>query len=439
MYYADTGKRRDITMLDLRLIRERTEFVKAEIAKLHATAPIDEIVALDERRRSLTQEVEALRAELNAGSKETGRKAAGADRDAHIAAMRAIGARITELETTLNSVEAELNYQMLLVPNLPASDVPVGAGEDDNVIYGYWGTPRTTPQEFGFHPKAHWDLAPTLGIIDFERGVKVSGSRFYFLRGAGARLQRAVIAWMLDMHTGQHGYDEVYPPYLVREEALVGTGNLPKFADGLFKDTDAGMWLIPTAEVPVTNMYRDEILDAARLPVRHVAYSACFRNEQASAGRDVRGIKRGFQFDKVEMVKFVAPETSEQEHQALVRDACDVLEALQIPYRLNQMCTGDLSFVAAKKIDVEAWAPGCQEWLEVSSCSNFHDFQARRANLRYRPAEGQRPQFLHTLNGSGLGLPRTMIAIMENYQLEDGTIQVPEALQPYMGGMEIIG
>jgi seryl-tRNA synthetase len=425
-------------MLDLRLIRERTDFVRQQIANLNTTAPIDEIVVLDERRRALTQELEQLRAELNAGSKQTGRKTAGAERDAHIAAMRELGNRIAELEVTYNAVNAELEYDLLLVPNLPAADVPIGKDESENVIYGHWGTARTEAHEFGFEPKPHWDLGPALGIIDFERGVKVSGSRFYFLRGNGARLQRALIAWMLDFHTRQHGYTEVYPPYLVREEALVGTGNLPKFGDALFKDREAGMWLIPTAEVPVTNMYRDDILDLEQLPIHHVAYSACFRNEQASAGRDVRGIKRGFQFDKIEMVKFCEPEHSEVEHQALLRNACAVLEALEIPYRLVQMCTGDLSFVAAKKIDVEAWAPGCQEWLEVSSCSNFHDFQARRANLRYRPADGARPRYLHTLNGSGLGMPRALIAVIENYQQEDGSIAVPAVLQPYLGGLEVI-
>jgi seryl-tRNA synthetase len=421
-------------MLDLRLIRERTDFVKGEIAKLNATAPIDEIVELDERRRALTQDVEQLRQELNTGSKQTGRVAAGPEREAHIARMRELGDRIATIEVDLNETARQLNHLMLLVPNLPAPDVPIGKDESENVVTREWGTPR----EFAFEPKPHWDLGPALGIIDFERGVKVSGTRFYFLRGAGARLQRAIITWMLDLHTNQHGYAEVYPPYLVREEAMTGTGNLPKFADGLFRDESEGMWLIPTAEVPVTNMYRDEILEAANLPINHVAYSACFRNEAASAGRDVRGIKRGFQFDKVEMVKFVEPERSADEHAQLIRDASEVLELLEIPYRELTMCTGDLSFVAAKKVDLEAWAPGCGEWLEVSSCSNFHDFQARRANLRYRPTEGERPRFLHTLNGSGLGMPRTMIAIMENYQREDGTIEIPKVLRPYLGGLEAI-
>ncbi len=276
-----------------------------------------------------------------------------------------------------------------------------------------------------------------LGIIDFERGVKVSGSRFYFLKGHGARLQRALITWMLDLRIEQ-GYEEVYPPYIVREEALVGTGNLPKFADTLFKDREEGMWLIPTAEVPVTNMYRDEIIDGAQLPINHTAYSACFRNEKASAGRDVRGIKRGFQFDKIEMVKFVAPENSAAEHAKLISDAAETLRRLELPYRHLEICTGDLSFVAARKVDLEAWAPGSEEWLEVSSCSNFHDFQARRANIRFRPSEGARVQFVHTLNGSGLGLPRTLAAVIENYQEEDGSVVIPTVLRPYMGGIERI-
>ncbi|RIK46938.1 MAG: serine--tRNA ligase [Chloroflexi bacterium] len=421
-------------MLDIRIIREQPDFVKAEIAKLHTEAPIDEILRLDERRRAITTEVEGLRALLNAGSRETGKKAPGAERDAHIAEMRALGERIAALDAELTQVESNLYEQMLLVPNLPAPDVPVGKDESENVISETFGSLRV----FDFAPRPHWEFGPELGIIDFDRGVKVSGSRFYFLKGHGARLQRAVITWLLDLHVEKQGYSEVYPPVLVRSEALVGTGNLPKFGDALFRDADAGMWLIPTAEVPVTNMYRDEILDAAQLPINHAAYSACFRNESASAGRDVRGIKRGFQFDKVEMVKFVTPETSAAEHERLIADAAEALELLEIPYRKVTMCTGDLSFVAAKKVDLEAWAPGCGEWLEVSSCSNFHDFQARRANIRYRPAEGERPRFVHTLNGSGLGMPRTMIAILENYQRADGSVDIPAVLRPYMRGIDRI-
>jgi seryl-tRNA synthetase len=420
-------------MLDLRLIREQPDFVKAEIAKLNTTAPIDEIVALDERRRSMLTEVEALKAQLNAGSRETGRKAAGDDRDAHIAAMRALGDEIAQLDAAAGEVDRELHALLLTVPNLPSPDAPVGNDESDNVITETWGEQR----RFDFMPKPHWEVMEALGIIDFERGVKVSGSRFYFLTGHGARLQRALITWMLDLRIEQ-GYEEVYPPYIVREEALVGTGNLPKFADTLFKDREEGMWMIPTAEVPVTNMYRDEIIDGATLPINHCAYSACFRNEKASAGRDVRGIKRGFQFDKIEMVKFVAPENSAAEHAKLISDAAETLRRLEIPYRHLEICTGDLSFVAARKVDLEAWAPGSEEWLEVSSCSNFHDFQARRANIRFRPSEGARVQFVHTLNGSGLGMPRTLAAVIENNQQEDGSVVIPAVLRPYMGGVERI-
>jgi seryl-tRNA synthetase len=420
-------------MLDLRLIREQPDFVKAEIAKLNTTAPIDEIVALDERRRSMLTEVEALKAQLNAGSRETGRKAAGDDRDAHIAAMRALGDEIAQLDAAAGEVDRELHALLLTVPNLPSPDAPVGNDESDNVITETWGEQR----RFDFMPKPHWEVMEALGIIDFERGVKVSGSRFYFLKGQGARLQRALITWMLDLRIEQ-GYEEVYPPYIVREEALVGTGNLPKFADTLFKDREEGMWMIPTAEVPVTNMYRDEIIDGATLPINHCAYSACFRNEKASAGRDVRGIKRGFQFDKIEMVKFVAPENSAAEHAKLISDAAETLRRLEIPYRHLEICTGDLSFVAARKVDLEAWAPGSEEWLEVSSCSNFHDFQARRANIRFRPSEGARVQFVHTLNGSGLGMPRTLAAVIENNQQEDGSVVIPAVLRPYMGGVERI-
>lgn len=421
-------------MLDLNLIRDQPDFVKAEIAKLNDTAPIDDILDADARRRALLTESEQLKAERNAGSKETGKKQAGEERDVHIAEMRALGDRIALLDQQIARVDAELRNLLLLVPNLPHPDVPIGKDESENVVTDTWGVKRT----FDFQPRPHWELGEALGIIDFERGIKVSGSRFYMLRGAGARLQRALITWMLDLHIEKHGYEEVYPPYLVRDEALIGTGNLPKFADNQYRDEDSGLWLIPTAEVPVTNMYGGEILDEAQLPIHHVAYSACFRREQLSSGRDVRGIKRGHQFDKVEMVKFCAPETSQAEHESLLSDAADVLEGLEIPYQRLQMCTGDLSFVAMNKVDLEAWSPGVEEWLEVSSCSNFGDFQARRANIRYRPAEGGRPRFVHTLNGSGLALPRTMIAIMETYQQEDGSIRIPDVLVPYMRGQTLI-
>jgi seryl-tRNA synthetase len=421
-------------MLDLRLIRERPDFVKAEIAKLYSAAPIDDILRLDERRRSLLTESEVLKAERNEGSRQISRTLEGAARDELVAHLRAVGDRIAELDAQVAQVDAELQANLLQVPNLPDPDVPVGRDESENVISDVFGA----LPEFEFEPKPHWDLAQALGIIDFERGVKISGSRFYLLRGAGARLQRALISWFLDVHGRTPGLTEVYPPVMVREPALVGTGNLPKFGDALYRDEEAGLWWIPTAEVPVTNMYGEEILDGAELPIHHFAYSACFRREQFSSGRDVRGIKRGHQFDKVEIVKFVHPDTSDDELHALVETGAALLAQLGIAYRKVQMCTGDLSFVAAKKIDLEAWAPGCGEWLEVSSCSNFRDFQARRANIRFRPVDGGRPQFVHTLNGSALALPRTLIAVIENNQQEDGSIVVPDVLRPYLHGVERI-
>lgn len=422
-------------MLDLKFIREQPDIVRAGLEALNTTAPLDEILELDTQRRTMLTEVERLKAERNDGSKRVNRTADAEERSRLIAEMRTLGDQIEALDADAKAVDARLHDLLLLVPNMPAEGVPVGPDESGNVVVREEGTKRT----FDFEPKPHWELAEALGIIDFERGIKVAGSRNYILRGDGARLQRALITWMLDLHTQRHGYQEVYPPYLVLGEMLVGTGNLPKFAETLYRDAYEDKWLIPTAEVPVTNLYRDEILDEAQLPINHVAYTACFRREQISGGRDVRGIKRGYQFDKVEMVKFVHPERSDEEHQRLIADAEAVLQGLEVPYRLLQICTGDLSFVSANKIDWETWAPGCEEWLEVSSCSTFRDFQARRANIRFRPAGGGRPQFVHTLNGSGLALPRTMITIMENYQRADGTIEVPAVLRPYLGGQEVIG
>ncbi|HEU4793813.1 MAG TPA: serine--tRNA ligase [Nitrolancea sp.] len=421
-------------MLDLRLIRDQTDMVREALAKLNTTAPIDEILNLDARRRELLTEAEQLKARRNMGSKQISRTSAGPERDQLIAEMRELGDRIQELEAVITDTDAALTGLLLEVPNLPDPDVPVGPDETANVVVRHWGEPR----EFSFQPRPHWDIAEELRLVDTARAAKISGARFYFLRGDAARLQRALAAWMIDLHAKEHGYLEVYPPFLVRPDALIGTGNLPKFADALYHDEESDLFLIPTAEVPVTNLHRDEILEPGSLPIYRVAQSTCFRREQFAAGRDVRGIKRVHQFEKVEMVKFVEPETSNDELMSLIANAADVLQRLEIPYRVVQMCTGDLSFTAAKKFDLEAWAPGSQDWLEVSSCSNFRDFQARRANIRYRPAEGSKPQYVHTLNGSGLALPRTLIAIMENYQKADGTIIVPEVLRPYLGGQEVI-
>jgi seryl-tRNA synthetase len=426
-------------MLDIRYMRENAGAVHAAMAALGATdAPVSEALMLDERRRQIIGRVELLRAERNAGSKQIGLLMRGgqkAEGQALQARMSEIGDEIKTLDEELAAVEEKFTDAMLRIPNIPLPSVPVGKDDTENVVIRTEGRLR----EFDFEPKPHWDLGPALDIIDFDRGVKLSGTRFYVLKGAGARLQRALIAWMLDLHTQKHGYTEIYPPYMVKAEVLVGTGNLPKFGENLYRDAEEDYWWIPTAEVPVTNLYRDEILDGDLLPIKHVAYTPCFRREKMSSGRDVRGIKRGHQFDKVEMVKFVRPEDSPDELMSLVDNAEDVARGLGIPHRVVQMCTGDLSFVAAAKYDVELWAPGCQEWLEVSSCGLFTDFQARRANIRFRREPGGKPEFVHTLNGSGLALPRVMIAVLETYQNASGTITVPEVLRPYMGGMETIG
>jgi len=420
-------------MLEMSLIREQSDMVKAAMAALNAEAPIDYILVLDARRRALLTDVETLRAERNAVSKAISRSNDEALRQAQIERMRAVGDTIKALEEELKTVEDKLDAAMLQVPNLPDPGVPVGPDDSHNVVVRQEGEPRT----FDFEPVPHWDLGPTLDIVDFERGVKLSGTRFYVLKGLGARLQRALIAWMLDLHLAQ-GYTEVYPPYMVRREMMVGAAQLPKFEENIYRDAEDDFWFVGTAEIPLTNLHRDEILPAEALPLNYVAYSACFRREKMSAGRDVRGMKRGHQFDKVEMYKLTTPETSYAELETLVRDAEAVCQGLGIPYRLVQMCTGDLGFQAAMKYDLEMWAPGVQEWLEVSSISNCTDFQARRANLRYRPEPGAKPRYVHTLNGSGLALPRVMIAVMESYQQRDGSIAIPEVLRPYMQGVEAI-
>jgi seryl-tRNA synthetase len=416
-------------MLDIRVIRERTEFVKSELAKVgFAATAIDALLAADVRRRGLIQEVETLRAKRAEVSRTIGKQDPAA-RTQLVADMRAVGDRIAALEEELAAAEAEFERQMLEVPNLPDPSVPVGSDERGNVVLRSAGELR----HFDFPPRPHWEIGVELDILDFDRGVKISGSRFYILKAAGARLQRALITWMLDLHTRQHGYTEIYPPYLVKKECIYGAGQLPKFADNIYHDAEDDLWMIGTAEIPVTNLHRDEILETGTLPRSYVAYTACFRREKMSAGRDVRGIKRGHQFDKVEMYKIVRPSDSAAALEQIVSHAEDVARGLGIPHRVISICTGDLGFVAAKKYDIELWAPGCNEWLEVSSCSNCTDFQARRANIRYRPAPRSKPELVHTLNGSGLALPRVLIAVLENYQQADGSVVIPDVLRPYMG------
>jgi seryl-tRNA synthetase len=411
-------------MLDLKFIRENPELVIKAVTNRHDSAPIDEILRLDTERRQGIIRLDILRQERKTVSKE---------REKAQERGRALRAEIQALEDEAKKLDGRLEELLLQVPNIPQPDVPVGAGAEDNAVIRTWGEPR----KLAFPPVPHWKLGEDLDIIDFERGVKISGSRFYVLKGLGARLQRALIAFMLDLHTREHGYQEIYPPYMVKKECMVGAGQLPKLADNIYHDVEDDVWFVGTAEIPLTNMHRDEILTKESLPRHYVAYTACFRREKMSAGKDVRGIKRGHQFDKVELYKFTEPENSSDELEKLTRDAEDVCRKLGLPYRIVQLCTGDLGFASMKSYDIEVWAPGCEEWLEVSSCSNCGDFQARRANVRYRPAPEAKPQFVHTLNGSGLALPRIMIAVMENFQQADGSIAVPEVLQDFMGARVI--
>jgi len=413
-------------MLDIKLIREESELVRQGLEKRGDSFALDSILEGDSRYRSLLRMTEELRAKHNETSRQLGQSKEKPPQ--LIAQMRQLGEQISYLQQQTKEAKADLDCLLMELPNIPHPSVPIGRGEADNIVVRNWGEPR----ELSFEPLPHWELGENLGIIDFQQGVKLSGTRFYVLKGLGARLQRALISFMLDVHVNKHGYKEIYPPFMVKRECMVGSGNLPKFGDNLYHDDEDDFWFIPTAEVPLTNLHRDEILSADRLPLYYVAYTPCFRREKMAAGTDTRGIKRGHQFDKVELYKVTTPESSDEELGKLVADAEDICQNLAIPYRVLQLCTGDIGFAACKTYDIEMWAPGCAEWLEVSSCSNCGDFQARRANIRYRPEPGAKSQFVHTLNGSGLALPRVLIAVLENYQQADGTVLVPEVLEPYL-------
>ncbi|MEK6220867.1 MAG: serine--tRNA ligase [Chloroflexota bacterium] len=421
-------------MININIIRENPDSIRQGMKKRGIDpAPVDKAVKYDANWRELLLKVEALKGERNTVSKEIGNMKEESERKEKIDAMKIVSSKIKELDEEVRQVETALNDIMAVLPNIPDERVPEGTRDKDNVEVRHWGE----IPEFDFEPKPHWDLGPELGVIDFDRGVKITGSRFYVLSGAGARLQRAAIAWMLDLHTKQ-GYTEKYTPFMVKEETIFGAGQLPKFKDNLYKDYQEDLYLLPTAEISLTGLHMDEILDEADLPLAYTAYSPCFRREKMSAGRDVRGIKRGHQFDKVEMYKYCLPDNSDAEFEKMIADAEETCQLLNLPYRVLLKCAGDTSEAATISYDIEVWAAGCQEWLEVSSISNVGDFQSRRAHIRYRPTDGGSPKPLHTLNGSGLGMPRVFLALLENNQQADGSVMIPEVLHPWMGGTTVI-
>jgi len=418
-------------MLDIKYVLDNTNEVAERLATRGGGVDLQPLVDLAAKRRTLVTERDALRHEQKELS-DSFRCVSPEEREELRARSRAMAERIAAVEAQVAEVEARISDMLMGIPNLPHSSTPVGKDSSDNVVLREWGEPR----RFDFQPKEHWEIGEQLGILDFEAARKISGARFVLYRDAGARLERALASFMLDLHVSR-GYREVFPPFMVLRQCMVGTGQLPKFFEEAYVATD-DLFLIPTAEVPVTNIHRDEILDASMLPISYVAYSACFRREAGSYGKDIKGMTRVHQFQKVELVKFTTPETSYEEHERLTRDAEEVLRRLGLPYRVVALCTGDLGFSAAKCHDLEVWLPGQGAYREISSCSNFEAFQARRANIRYRPGPGEKPRFVHTLNGSGVAIGRTIIAILENYQQEDGSVVVPEALRPYMGGLEVI-
>ncbi len=422
-------------MLDINIIRNDTDKVKEAIANKNDKVDIDSLLELDSKRRELLNECEQLRHKRNITSKEISElKSKKEEASNLIKEMKGVADNIRQLEADIKKVSEEVEYLLMRIPNMPAEDVPVGKNETENVEVRSWGEKKS----FTFEPLPHWELGKTLGILDFERASKMTGTGFTLYKGAGARLERSLLNFMLDLHTKEHGYEEVLPPFLVNRAAMTGTGQLPKLEDDMYKITDDDLFLIPTAEVPVTNIHANEILNSKDLPIYYTAYTACFRREAGSYGKDTRGMMRVHQFNKVELVKFVQPETSYDELESLLAVSEKVMQLLGLQYRVVKLCTGDLSFASTKCYDIEVWAPGIKKHLEVSSCSNFEDFQARRMNIRFRGEKGNL-RYVHTLNGSGVALPRTMIAIIEAYQKEDGTIEIPEVLKPYMGGLELIG
>lgn len=417
-------------MLDIKLIRTEPEKVKKALARRKENVDIDALLALDTKKRETLFEVEQLKSKQNDVSKKIpAMKKAGEDTTAIFAEMKELSDEIKALDDKVRELDEEIYKTMLTIPNIPCDDVPDGMTDEDNVEIRKF----MEPTKFDFEPKAHWDIGADLNILDAPTAGKVTGTRFTFYRGLGARLERAIINFYLDTHTGESGYTEIFPPYMVHRRSMVGTGQLPKFEEDAFKVAGTDYFLIPTAEVPVTNMYRDEILDGTKLPIKHVAYSACFRAEAGSAGKDTRGLIRQHQFNKVELVKFSRPEESYNELEKLTRDAEKVLQLLKLPYRVVAICVGDLGFTAAKKYDIEVWMPSYGRYVEISSCSNFEDFQARRANIKFKDSPKDKAQFVHTLNGSGVAIGRTVAAILENYQNEDGTVTVPDVLVKYMG------
>jgi seryl-tRNA synthetase len=422
-------------MLDIKYLRQNIDFVSGKMRERGQAMNLERFIALDAERRDIIQEVEGLRSERNTVSKQIGEKKKNREDAADIIArMGDVSARIKELDETLKQTDDELQAIMMTIPNLPHASVVCGKGAEDNPIIRVWGE---KPQ-FSFTPRPHWEIGESLNILDFARGAKITGARFTLYRGFGARLERALINFMLDLHTGEHGYTEVLPPFMVNRESMTGTGQLPKFEEDLFRIDKVDYFLIPTAEVPVTNIHRDEILAEKELPITYVAYTPCFRAEAGSYGKDTRGLIRQHQFNKVELVKFAKPESSYEELEKLTLNAEEVLKKLKIPYRVVSLCTADLGFSSAKTYDIEAWLPGQDAYREISSCSNFEEFQARRASIRFRRDESGKVEFVHTLNGSGLAVGRTLVAVLENYQQADGSVVIPEALRPYMGGVDRI-